>query len=81
MHWQESTGPRPPLFKEEPTSPPRLSHTATSLPAKRRAVVKTEPTDRYGGLVGEQVHEKDSKGTADMDTGIDGRDKRVVASD
>jgi len=57
-------------------SPPKPSHTTTSLLAKRRTVVKTEPYDemegRYGGMVGEEVKEESSYGTEDMDTGMDG---------
>jgi len=72
---QEFSGPRQPLFKEEPMSPPKPSHTTTSLLAKRRTVVKTEPYDemegRYGGMVGEEVKEESSYGTEDMDTGMD----------
>ena len=56
----------------------------TSLPAKRKAAVKTEPSDRmegrYGGMVGKQVKEEDSYGTEDMDTGMDGKEWKSVAN-
>ena len=52
----------------------------TSLPAKRKTAVKTEPSDsmegHYGSMVGEQVKEEDSHGTEDMDTGMDGKECR-----
>ena len=52
-----------------------------SFSAKRRAAVKTEPSDRveglYGGLVGEQVQGENSHGTEDMDTAMDSKKGRV----
>ena len=79
---QESSNPRVPLFKEEPTSPPKPSH----ITAKKRlaAAVKTEPCDRterkFGGLVGEKIKEEKLEMT-DMDTGMEGKKDRISSSD
>ena len=60
---QESSNPRVPLFKEEPTSPPKPSHITAKIGSV--AAVKTEPCDRterkYGGLVGEKSKRKNLK--------------------
>ena len=71
---QESSNPRVPLFKEEPTSPPKPSHITAKI--RSAAAVKTEPCDRterkYGGLVGEKIKEEKLEMT-DMDTGMEGK--------
>lgn len=69
---QESSNPRVPLFKEEPTSPPKPSHITAKI--RSAAAVKTEPCDRteskYGGLDGEKMKEEKLEMT-DMDTGME----------
>nr|XP_058965646.1 DNA polymerase alpha catalytic subunit-like [Pocillopora verrucosa] len=71
---QQSSGPRQNIFKVEPRSPPKSSH-AKNLPAKRKTVVKVEPTERgegrYSGMVGDPSRgEKDEscETAMDMDT-------------
>ena len=63
----------------EPRSPPKSSH-AKNLPAKRKTVVKVEPTERgegrYSGMVGDPSRgEKDEscETAMDMDTGKHGK--------
>ena len=79
---QESSNPRVPLFKEEPTSPPKPSHITAKI--RSAAAVKTEPCDRteskYGGLVGEKIKEEKLEMT-DMDTGMEGKKDRILSSD
>lgn len=76
---QEFTGPRQPIFKEEPRSPPKPSYVVTAPPSRRKVAVKTEPSDRmegrYGGMVGEKV--KREQEIEDMDTGMDGEKGRA----
>jgi len=74
---QESSYRRQNIFKVEPKSPPEYSHT-TSLPGKRRAVVKTEPFEvregRYSGMVGDPEGEGQEEGygaAMDTDSGMD----------
>ncbi|KAL9965782.1 hypothetical protein ACROYT_G029627 [Oculina patagonica] len=74
---QESSGPRQNIFKVEPRSPPKSSY-STSLSAKRKTVVKTEPSEtregRYSGMVGDPDglgHEEDYGAGMDMDSGMD----------
>ena len=68
------SNPRAPLFKQEPTSPPKPSHITAKI--RSAAAVKTEPCDRteskYGGLVGEKIKEEKLEMT-DMDTGMEGK--------
>lgn len=82
QNWQESSHRRQNVFKVEPKSPPEYSHT-TSLPGKRRADVKTEPSERregrYSGMVGDpegEVQEEEFGAAMDTDSGMDGKVKK-----
>ena len=80
---QESSYRRQNIFKVEPKSPPDYSHT-TSLAGKRRAVVKTEPSERregrYSGMIGDpegEGQEEEYGAAMDTDLGMDGKVKKL----